>query len=107
MLRTEGLFRVALGLCQVRNFDNNNLSFIQSPRGGMAIDTLIVEEVAKAACDLVKRHVADKPVLAVIYTHDDTDHFPCATGFTNPRHVEARSMHVIAPLGFVDEVLSA
>lgn len=67
VLRAEGLFRLAPGLYQVRNFDNSNVTFIETPKGWIVIDPLTVEEVAKAAFDLLKKHVADKPVLAVIY----------------------------------------
>ena len=84
VLRAEGLFRLAPGLYQVRNFDNSNVSFIETPRGWIVIDPLTVEEVAKAAFDLLKQHVADKPILAVIYTHGHTDHFAGATGIVDP-----------------------
>ncbi|MEY4238027.1 MAG: hypothetical protein RL339_628 [Pseudomonadota bacterium] len=106
VLRAEGLFRLAPGLYQVRNFDNSNVSFIETPRGWIVIDPLTVEEVAKAAFDLLKKHVADKPVLAVIYTHGHTDHFAGATGIVDPRDVAAGRVQVIAPKGFVEEVVS-
>lgn len=106
VLRAEGLFRLAPGLYQVRNFDNSNVSFIETPRGWIVIDPLTVEEVAKAAFDLLKKHVADKPVLAVIYTHGHTDHFAGATGIIDPRDVAAGKIQVIAPKGFVEEVIS-
>ena len=106
VLRAEGLFRLAPGLYQVRNFDNSNVSFIETPRGWIVIDPLTVEEVAKAAFDLLKKYVADKPVLAVIYTHGHTDHFAGATGIVDPRDVAAGRVQVIAPKGFVEEVVS-
>lgn len=106
VLRAEGLFRLAPGLYQVRNFDNSNVSFIETPRGWIVIDPLTVEEVAKAAFDLLKQHVADKPVVAVVYTHGHTDHFAGATGIVDPRDVASGRVLVIAPKGFVDEVVS-
>lgn len=57
VLRAEGLFRLAPGLYQVRNFDNSNVTFIETPKGWIVIDPLTVEEVAKAAFDLLKKHV--------------------------------------------------
>jgi alkyl sulfatase BDS1-like metallo-beta-lactamase superfamily hydrolase len=104
--RAEGLFRLAPGLYQVRNFDNSSVSFIETPRGWIVIDPLTVEEVARAAFDLLKKHVADKPILAVIYTHSHTDHFAGATGIIDPRDVAAGRIQVIAPKGFVEEVVS-
>lgn len=106
VLRSEGLFRLAPGLYQVRNFDNSNVTFVETPNGWIVIDPLTVEEVARAAFELLKRHVADKPVLAVIYTHSHTDHFAGVTGIVDPRDVAAGKVQVIAPKGFVDEVVS-
>lgn len=106
VLRAEGLFRLAPGLYQVRNFDNSNVSFIETPHGWIVIDPLTVEEVARAAFALLKQHVADKPVLAVIYTHSHTDHFAGAAGIVDPQDVTAGQVQIIAPAGFVDEVVS-
>lgn len=106
VMRAEGLFRLAPGLYQVRNFDNSNVSFIETPKGWIVIDPLTVAEVAKASFDLLKKHVADKPVLAVIYTHSHTDHFAGVPGIVDPADVAAGKVQVIAPKGFVDEVVS-
>lgn len=65
VLGSEGLFRLAPGLYQVRNFDNSNVSFVETPHGWIVIDPLTFTEVARAAFDLLRQHVADKPVLAV------------------------------------------
>lgn len=106
VMRAEGLFRLAPGLYQVRNFDNSNVSFIETPKGWIVIDPLTVAEVAKAAFDLLRQHVADKPVLALIYTHPHTDHFAGATGIVSPADVAAGKVQVIAPKGFVEEAVS-
>ena len=106
VLRSEGLFRLAPGLYQVRNFDNSNVTFVETPGGWIVIDPLTFAEVSRAAFDLVKRHVADKPVLAVVYTHSHTDHFAGAPGVASARDVADGRVQVIAPQGFVDEVVS-
>lgn len=106
VLRAEGLFRLAPGLYQVRNFDNSNVTFIETPHGWIVIDPLTVAPVARAAFDLLKQHVADKPVLALIYTHSHTDHFAGAPGIVDPADVAAGKVQVIAPKGFVEEVVS-
>ncbi len=106
VLRAEGLFRLAPGLYQVRNFDNSNVTFIETPNGWIVVDPLTFAEVSRAAFDLVKLHVADKPVLAVIYTHSHTDHFAGAPGVTTAQDVASGKVQVIAPKGFVDEVVS-
>ena len=106
VMRAEGLFRLAPGLYQVRNLDNSNVTFIETPKGWIVIDPLTVAEVARAAFDLVKKHVADKPVLALIYTHSHTDHFAGAPGIVDAADVAAGKVQVIAPKGFVEEVVS-
>ena len=106
VLRSEGLFRLAPGLYQVRNFDNSNVSFVETPNGWIVIDPLTFAEVSRAAFDLVRQYVADKPVLAVIYTHSHTDHFAGAPGVTSAQDVEDGKVQIIAPKGFVDEVVS-
>ncbi|MFZ4601771.1 MAG: alkyl/aryl-sulfatase [Caulobacterales bacterium] len=106
VMRSEGLFRLTTGLYQVRNFDNSNVSFIETPKGWIVVDPLTVSEVAQAAFELVKKHVADKPVLAVIYTHSHSDHFAGAGGIVSQADVAAGKVQVIAPKGFVEEVVS-
>jgi alkyl sulfatase BDS1-like metallo-beta-lactamase superfamily hydrolase len=106
VLRNEGLYRLAPGLYQVRNFDNSNVSFVETPRGWIVIDPLTVAEVARAAFALLKKHVADKPVVAVLYTHTHTDHFAGVTGIVDPADVAAGKVQIIAPKGFVEEVVS-
>lgn len=106
VLRAEGLFKVVPGIYQVRNFDNSNISFIETPNGWIVIDPLTIDDVAHASLELVKKHVADKPVLAVIYTHSHTDHFAGVGGVVDPADVAAGKVQVIAPKGFVEEVVS-
>lgn len=106
VMRAEGLFRLAPGLYQVRSFDNSSISFIETPTGWIVIDPLTVAEVARAAFTLLKQHVADKPVLAVIYTHSHTDHFGGVGGVISAADVADGKVQVIAPKGFVDEVVS-
>lgn len=106
VMRAEGLFRLAPGLYQVRSFDNSSISFIETPSGWIVIDPLTVAEVARAAFTLLKQHVADKPVLAVIYTHSHTDHFAGVGGVISAADVASGKVQVIAPKGFVEEVVS-
>lgn len=106
VLGHEGLYKIADGLYQVRNFDNSNVSFVETPTGWIVIDPLTVSEVAKAAWDLLRKHVADKPILAVIYTHTHTDHFAGIAGMVDPGDVTSGKVQVIAPKGFVEEVVS-
>ncbi|MDT0576027.1 alkyl sulfatase dimerization domain-containing protein [Croceicoccus sp. F390] len=106
VLRNEGLYEVVPGLYQVRNFDNSNISFVETPNGWIVIDPLTVTEVARSSFDLLRQHVANKPVLAVIYTHSHSDHFGGVAGVVDPADVAAGKVQIIAPEGFTDAVTS-
>ena len=67
---------------QVRGFDVSTVSFIVADTGYIVVDPLTSVESAHAALDLVKEHVGDKPVVAVIYSHSHADHFGGVAGVT-------------------------
>ena len=71
----NGLFKITDGVYQVRSFDVANISFIETKTGYVVIDALTVAESSAAAYELVKKHVGDKPILAVIVTHSHGDHY--------------------------------
>ena len=70
-----GIFEVADGIYQARGFDLAVASFLRTDSGWIVVDPLITVETMPAAFDLVRRHVADLPVVAVIHTHSHVDHF--------------------------------
>ena len=74
--RIHGLFEVLPGkIYQIRGFDLANMTFIRSDNGWIVIDVLLSKETALAGYNLLKKHVEDLPVKAVIYTHPHVDHF--------------------------------
>ena len=70
----NGLFKVADGIYQVRSFDIAVITFVQTNNGYLVIDPCTNADAARAAYELVKKHVGDKPVVAVISTHSHGDH---------------------------------
>ena len=106
ILTRHGLFKVAERICQVRGFDVSTVSFIDAGTGWIVVDPLTTVEVARAALDLVREHVADKPVLAVIYSHSHVDHYGGVGGITNAADVAAGKVKVIAPEGFLEHAVS-
>jgi alkyl sulfatase BDS1-like metallo-beta-lactamase superfamily hydrolase len=70
----HGLFKVTEGIYQIRGFDLSVMSIIETDAGYIVVDPLISAEPAKAGMELVYRHVGQKPVVAVIYTHSHVDH---------------------------------
>lgn len=97
----QGLYEVVPGIYQVRGLDISNITFIEGDTGIIAIDPLISTEVAAAALHLYRTHRgADRPVVAVIYTHSHVDHFGGVLGVTTQAEVDAGAVGVIAPEGF-------
>lgn len=106
LLTRNGLFKVTDRIYQVRGFDVSTISFILGDTGYIAIDPLVTSEAARAAFDLVKQHIGDKPVIAVIYSHSHADHFGGVEGIVSPDDVAAGKVKIIAPAGFMDHAVS-
>lgn len=97
----QGLYEVVEGIYQVRGLDLSNITFIEGDTGIIVIDPLISTETAAAALALYRAHRGDRPVTAVIYTHSHVDHFGGVLGVTTQADVDAGTVAVIAPEGFL------
>jgi alkyl sulfatase BDS1-like metallo-beta-lactamase superfamily hydrolase len=106
ILTRHGLFEVGERIWQVRGFDVSTVSFIDAGAGWIVVDPLTTVEVARAALGLVSRRVAEKPVLAVIYSHSHVDHYGGVGGVTTAADVAAGKVRVIAPEGFLEHAVS-
>lgn len=106
LITKHGLFKVSERIYQVRGFDVSTVSFIVTDKGYIVVDPLTTAEVAKAALGLVKKHVGDKPVVAVIYSHSHGDHFGGVAGVTSEDDVKAGRTKIIAPEGFMEHTVS-
>ena len=102
----HGLFKVADRIYQVRGFDVSTVSFIDAGAGWIVVDPLTTTEVARAALELISQHVAQKPVLAVIYSHSHVDHYGGVGGVTNAADAAAGKVKIIAPEGFLEHAVS-
>jgi alkyl sulfatase BDS1-like metallo-beta-lactamase superfamily hydrolase len=100
-----GLFEVVPGIYQIRGFDLANMSFIRGESGWIVVDPLTATETAEAGLDLLREHVEDLPVSAVIITHSHADHFGGVKGVISDEDIEA-GVPVIAPEGFFEESVS-
>ncbi|BBY26501.1 alkyl/aryl-sulfatase [Mycolicibacterium sediminis] len=101
----QGLYEVVEGIYQVRGLDLSNVSFIEGDTGVIVIDPLVCTETAAAALALYRTHRGDRPVTAVIYTHSHVDHFGGVLGVTSQADVDAGTVAVIAPEGFVEHAV--
>ena len=106
ILTKHGLFKVAERIYQVRGFDVSTVTFIDAGLGWIVVDPLTTVEVARAALELAQEHVAEKPVLAVIYSHSHIDHYGGVGGVTTAADAAAGKVKVIAPEGFLEHAVS-
>ncbi len=103
----HGLFEVVPGaIWQVRGYDISVMTIIRGDSGWIIIDTLTTEEAAAAAMALVREHLGDRPVRAVLYTHSHIDHFGGVGGVIDPAAVARGEVRIIAPHGFTQEAVS-
>lgn len=102
----NGLFKVAEGIYQVRSFDIAVITFVQTNNGYLVIDPCTNADAARAAYELVKKHVGDKPVVAVISTHSHADHYGGIEGVVNADDIKSGKVKYIAPEGFYHEAVS-
>jgi alkyl sulfatase BDS1-like metallo-beta-lactamase superfamily hydrolase len=101
----HGLFEVAPGVWQVRGYDISNVTFIAGTTGWVVIDPLTSAVTARASLDLVNRHIGERPVTAVIYTHSHVDHFGGVLGVTSEDDVANGRCVIVAPEGFMHETV--
>ncbi len=101
-----GLFKVSEGIYQLRGFDIANMTLIEGKTGWIVVDALTCRESADAAIRFARRHLGNKPVSAVIFTHSHIDHFGGSLGVISPREVSRLKIPVIAPEGFMEEAVS-
>jgi alkyl sulfatase BDS1-like metallo-beta-lactamase superfamily hydrolase len=101
-----GLYEVIPGIYQVRGFDLANISFIKGNTGWIVLDPLTVKETARAALDFINEKLGKRPVVGVIISHSHGDHFGGIKGVVSEEDVKSGKVLVIAPKGFVEEVIS-
>jgi len=101
-----GLYKVTDRIYQVRGYDISNVSFIQGDTGWIVLDPLVSAECAKAALDLVNKHLGKRPVVAVVYSHSHTDHYGGVKGIVSEKEVKDGKVAIVAPKGFMKSVVS-
>ncbi|MFC4138355.1 MULTISPECIES: alkyl/aryl-sulfatase [unclassified Microbacterium] len=107
LVARAGLFEVVPdGIYQVRGSDLSNMTIIETDTGIIVIDPLISTETAAAALALYREHRGERPVVAVLHTHSHIDHFGGIFGVTSQEEVDAGTVQVIAPEGFVEHAVS-
>ncbi|NWG92736.1 MAG: MBL fold metallo-hydrolase [Parvularculaceae bacterium] len=106
LLARHGLFKAHERVYQVRGFDVSNMSIVLGDKGLIIVDPLTSVEVARAGLALARKHLGERPVLAVIYTHSHADHFAGARGVVGPEDLKNGRVRIIAPEGFLEHSVS-
>lgn len=102
----SGLFKVTDDIYQVRGFDLANMTLIKSQTGWIVIDPLTVRETAEAAMSMVREHLGEYPVKAVIITHSHIDHFGGMRAVVNEEDVSVGRIKIYVPSGFMEHAVS-
>ena len=106
LLAEDGLFEVVPGIYQLRGFDLSVMTVVEGEAGVIVIDPLFSAETAAAALALYRGYRGDRPVSGMIYTHSHVDHFGGVKGVLDPDLVEAGTVPVVAPAGFLEHAVA-
>jgi alkyl sulfatase BDS1-like metallo-beta-lactamase superfamily hydrolase len=102
----HGLFKVTEGIYQLRGFCLANMTIIEGKTGWIIVDPLTTRETAATAITFARKHLAPRPVTAIIFTHSHLDHFGGVLGVITPEEAVTNKIRVIAPRGFMEEATS-
>ena len=97
LITKGGLFQVVDGLYQVRGNDIGQLTVVEGEDGLVVIDCMAGVESARQGMAMIREHVSDKPVAAVIYTHTHIDHYGGVKGVVSEDDVRGGRVPIIAP----------
>lgn len=106
--KIHGLFEVLPGkIYQIRGFDLANMTFVRTDNGWIVVDVLTSKETAQAGYKLVKKHLADLPIQAVIITHPHADHFSGIEAILEMAPNKGKTkIEIITPLGYFEHAVS-
>ena len=99
----HGLFEVVDGIWQVRGYDLSVMSIIRGDTGWIVIDPLMTADVSAVVWkQLVVRHLGDRPITHVIYTHSHADHYGGIRGIVDEADLKSGKIKIYAPEGFTE-----
>jgi len=101
-----GLYKVKEGFYQVRGYDLANLTFVATKSGWVVFDPLTAPDPAAMAKKLVDKHLGERPIRAVVYSHSHVDHWGGVRGIVDEADVRAGKVEIIAPRDFMDHAVS-
>ncbi|MFC1618180.1 alkyl/aryl-sulfatase [Patescibacteria group bacterium] len=102
----RGLFKVTDKIYQVRGQSLSNMTIIEGETGYIIIDPNICVETARANLNLVYKHLGEKPVVAVCYSHSHIDHWGGVKGIVSEEDVKSGQTKIIASQKFLEYAIS-
>jgi len=103
----HGLFEVVPGIYQVRGFDLANMTLIEGDNSWIIVDPLTSAETSAKAYSFAMKHLTQKPISAILFTHSHIDHFGGVGGILSQLSDEEQSaIRIIAPKLFMEEATS-
>ncbi len=102
LIGSNGLFKIADGVWQVRGVDASNMLVVNGKTGWIVVDPLMTAETATVAINLVNEQLGKRPVSAIIYGHSHPDHFGGVRALITPGTNPA----IIAPEKLVTEAVA-
>jgi linear primary-alkylsulfatase len=101
-----GLYKVKEGFYQVRGYDLANITFVATKSGWIVFDPLTAPEPAAMAKKLVDKHLGERPILGVVYSHSHVDHWGGVRGIVDEADVRSGKVQIIAPRDFMNHAVS-
>lgn len=101
-----GLFKVTEGIYQLRGFDLANMTLIEGKTGWIVVDPLTSKETATTALAFARKHLGQRKISAIIFTHAHIDHFGGVLGIISAEHQAQNPIPILAPSGFMQAATS-
>lgn len=80
------------------------MTFVRTEQGWVIIDVETSNATAKAGYDLVKKHLGDLPVKAIVFTHPHVDHYAGVEAIIEG--APNKDIEIITPKGFFEHAIS-
>lgn len=103
--RVHGLFKVMDGIYQLRGYCASTMTLIKGKSGWIVVDPLMSPAPVRAGIALADKHLGERPVSAIIYTHCHWDHFGGVHGALPKDKKSAARVEIIAPANFLKETI--
>lgn len=106
--QNNGLYQLAEDVYQIQG-DLADVTLVRGETGWIILDAGMTLDFTSPAWKYARDFLPggkDVPVSAIVYSHSHVDHFGGVKAFTSQADVDANRVEIIAPHGFMEEVVS-